>query len=227
MTLPRAVFFDWDGTLVESLNFLHMAHNHVRTHFGLAVYSFDEFKDNMKYSSRQLYPQVYGDKADQAMDILAQYMNDNHLKNIQLIDGATALLQSLHQAGIPMGVVSNKRQSFLTREIGHLGWDRYFKSVVGAGVAARDKPEADPLILALEQAGVEPGKDVLYIGDTETDLLCASAAGCTAAFLYHAQADNPLIQKYNPSYSAKNCEDLAECLLLPPNGHKFKPVISG
>lgn len=225
MNLPKAVFFDWDGTLVESLNFLHMAHNHVRSHFGLTAYSFDEFKENMRFSSRQLYPVVYGDKADEAMDILAQFMNDNHLKNIQLIDGAIELLESLHKAGIPMGVVSNKRQSFLTREIAHLGWGPYFKSVVGAGIAPRDKPEADPLVMALDQAGLKPGPEVLYIGDTETDLLCAGAAGCTVAFLYHAQSDNPLIQKYNPSYSAKNCRDLALALFPPPNSHKYKPEI--
>lgn len=225
MNLPKAVFFDWDGTLIESLHFLHNAHNHVRVHFGLTPYSLEEFKDNMKFSSRQLYPMVYGDKAPEAMDILAKFMDDNHLKNIELIDGAIELLESLHKAGVPMGVVSNKRQSFLTREIDHLGWNQYFKAIVGAGVAARDKPEADPLVLALDQAGLKPGPDILYIGDTEPDLLCAGAAGCKVAFLYHAQPDNPLIKKYNPLYTAKNCRDLAVTLFLPANSHKYKPVI--
>lgn len=223
--LPKAVFFDWDGTLVESLHFLHKAHNYVRVHFGFEPYSLDEFKNNMKFSSRQLYPIVYGDKADEAMDVLAKFMDDNHLLNIELIEGAVDLLEILHKAKIPMGVVSNKRQSFLTREIAHLGWDKYFSAIVGAGVAARDKPEADPLLLALDQAGLKPGKDILYIGDTEPDLLCGAAAGCRVAFLYHSQPDNPLIKKYNPYYAAKNCQDLALALFPPRKSHRYNPLI--
>lgn len=218
--MPKAVFFDWDGTLVESFGFLHKAHNHVRHHFGMPLYDADEFRANMKYSSRQIYPLIYGDQADKAMDVLAAYVNDNHLEHLELMEGAAGLLASLHKEGVKMGVVSNKRQAFLTREIAHLGWQDYFSAVVGAGIAARDKPEADPLLLAVTQAGLEPGADILYIGDTEPDFLCAAAAGCSFAFLYHKAPDNPLIKQYNPPYIAKDCAELAHILCLPPKGHK-------
>jgi phosphoglycolate phosphatase len=220
-SLPEAVFFDWDGTLVESLKFIFSAHNHVRMHFGFPEWTFDEYKDNMKYSSVELYPKVYGANSAAAMDVLAKFMESNHLQNLVTMDGADALLDALHQANVPMGVVSNKRQAFLVREVTHLGWDKYFKAIVGAGVAARDKPEGDPLVLALSNAGLKPGPHVLYVGDTETDLLCAGAAGCKTAFLYHSQPNNPLIQKHNPEMVAKNCEELAVALFLPANQHKL------
>ncbi len=221
MTIPRAVFFDWDGTLVETLQFIFSAHNHVRTHFGIQQWSFDEYKEHMRFSSVELYPRIYGNQADEAVKVLGEFVENNHLETLTVTEGAEALLESLHQINIPMGVVSNKRQAFLIREINHLGWEKYFKAIVGAGVAAKDKPEGDPLIFALAKADLQPGPDILYVGDAETDLLCAGAAGCATAFLYHAQPDNPLIQGYNPKMVVKNCIDLANELLLPLNQHKY------
>lgn len=223
MTLPKAVFFDWDGTLVETLDFLHAAHNHVRGHFNMPLWTLDEYKIQMKHSAKDLYPKLYGNRTQEAMDVLAVFVEANHLTNLKLCEGALDILNALHVAGIPMGVVSNKRQAFLEREITHLGWNKYFQAIVGAGIAANDKPSGDPLVLALSKAGLTPGAEILYIGDTETDLLCATAAGCRTAFLYFAQPDNPLIQKHKPAVVAANCRDLATALFPPVNKHKYSP----
>jgi len=80
-------------------------------HFGFPEWTFDEYKDNMKYSSVELYPKVYGANSAAAMDVLAKFMESNHLQNLVTMDGADALLDALHQANVPMGVVSNKRQA--------------------------------------------------------------------------------------------------------------------
>ncbi|MDB5491740.1 MAG: HAD-superhydrolase, subIA, variant 3 family protein [Micavibrio sp.] len=215
-----AVFFDWDGTLVDSLDFVFGAHNHVRTRMGFEAWSREEFVVNVKYSSRQLYPRIYPGREEEAFDLLARFMDENHLKDIILIPGALELLETLHSAGIPMGVVSNKRDAFVKKEATHLGWDRFFKIVVGAGYAANDKPDAEPLVRALAEAGLRAGHNILFVGDTETDLLCAKNASCTAAFLYHDQPDNPLISQYNPDIIVRNCIDLKEKLIAPGNSHR-------
>lgn len=215
MTLPKAVFFDWDGTLVDSIAFLLMAHNHVRTHFGLPLWTPDDFKKNFKYSSRQLYPKIYPGREQESFDLLAKFMDDNHLQNLKLLDGALELIEFLHQSGIVMGVVSNKRDAFVKREVSHLGWDKYFKVVAGAGYATMDKPDAEPLVKALGEAGLSPGQDVYFVGDTETDLLCAKNAGCIGILLFHDNPNNPLIQQYNPHIAVANCVALKADILAP------------
>lgn len=210
----RAIFFDWDGTLIDSLPFLHRAHNHVREHFGFSAWSLDEYREAMKYSSRQLYPQLYGDRTDEAMNVLKDFVVANHLDFLKLMDGAEELLHSIFETGTPMGLVSNKRHLFLTREVEHLGLSRYFQVVLGAGEAANDKPSADPLLLAMQRAGLAMGPDVLYVGDTESDLECSANAGCGAAFLYFEEPENPLINKYNPEIVVRDCRALAARLGL-------------
>ena len=48
---PKAIIFDWDGTLVDTLPGLLTAHNHVRALYGLPVWTEAEFMVNIKFSS--------------------------------------------------------------------------------------------------------------------------------------------------------------------------------
>jgi phosphoglycolate phosphatase len=174
----------------------------------------DEFKTMTKYSSIQLYPKLYGDRAEHALEILKEFMISEHLKFFEPMEGAQDLLDTLYKGGIPMGLVSNKRHLFVTREIDHAGWTHYFKAIVGAGVAENDKPSADPLLHALDQAGLKPGRHVLFVGDTVSDLECAANAGCDCAFLYHAHPENPLIAQYKPALAVKDCPALLQELTI-------------
>lgn len=212
---PKAIFFDWDGTLVDTLDFVFRAHNHVRERLGEPLWSQEEFKGHTKFSSVQLYPRIYGDRAQEAMGFLEQFMNENHLKpeNLVLLDGVKPFLEEAAQAGIVMGVVSNKRHMFITREISHMGLDRYFVSVVGAGVAANDKPSADPLLFALKESGLEAGRDVWFVGDTEPDILCARAAGCPAILLHRDKDHQTLIDLHKPEMVVRDMASFRERLL--------------
>jgi phosphoglycolate phosphatase len=86
-------------------------------------------------------------------------------------------------------VVSNKAGAFLRREVAHLGWDRFFGSVIGAGDASADKPAPAPLHLALSQLGRTADPSVWYMGDTALDMQAAKAAGATAVLIGNAEHD--------------------------------------
>jgi phosphoglycolate phosphatase len=212
--MKKAVFFDWDGTLVDSLPFLHLAHNHAREALGYPLWSMEEYKGYMLFSARELYPRLYGDHAEEAWNTLYGFISENHLKHITLIDGALELIETLQCHGFPMGVVSNKRNDVLRKEIEHLGWQKYFGSYFGAGVAAKDKPAGDPLFYALEHHPEEISiNDVIYVGDTESDLGCAQEAGCPCAFILHPPQRYDLVEKYNPAIIAHNLVELKEKLI--------------
>jgi phosphoglycolate phosphatase len=212
--MTKAVFFDWDGTLVDSLPMLHGAHNHVRQTFDLPIWDRDEYMKHMLHSTRELYPRIYGDRAQEGIDILYKYITDNHLDHLSLIDGAEDVLLMLKERGVPMGLVSNKRNDVLRREVEHLGWQKYFDVYIGAGVAAMDKPSGAPLIHAL---GLHPRgltiDNILYVGDTESDLSCAKEAGCPVIFITHPPRRDDLIARYNPLHVVNNLLELKEKLI--------------
>ncbi len=215
MSKPDAIFFDWDGTLVDTLPGLLIAHNHVRTHFALEHWTRDQFHKEMKYSSRELYPKIYGDRADEAVTILRSYMDKNIIKHLTPLKNAEVALRRIHKAGIPIGIVSNKRQEFLTREIEHLGWGRYISIEAGSGFAERDKPSGIPIRKALAAIKLEPENSMIwFVGDTETDMLAAADAACLPVLILHGEQRSEIIEKHAPAYVFNDCQELITALEL-------------
>lgn len=214
--MTRAVFFDWDGTLVDSLPLLFASHNHVRGILGYPLWTPEEYKKAIVFSTRELYPRLYGDRAGEAQEMLYNFIRDNHLQSLELLEGAQDLVETLFGHGVTMGVVSNKRHDILRREVEYLGWDKYFVVYNGAGVAKADKPSGEPLRYALEEHGQGLGAaDVIYIGDTESDLGCAADAGCPVAFIRHGKHDElaGLISQYKPAHVVDTLPELKKILI--------------
>lgn len=214
---PPAIFFDWDGTLVDTIPSLFTAHNHVRKHMGYEPWNMEEFYENLRFSSLELYPRIYGDNAPEALKILCDYVEQQHLQHLETLPGAENLLKTLRKKGCKTGIVSNKKHHLLLREVRHLDWHQYIECAVGAGEAEKDKPHADPLLLAFKHAGIQPHPihgwcDVWYIGDTVTDMEVAANAGCKAVLILNGENKDHLIKKFNPFLVVDGCEDLQKTL---------------
>jgi phosphoglycolate phosphatase len=205
----KAVFFDWDGTLVDSLGLLFNSHNHVRGVFGLPLWTREEYSKAMASSTRELYPSIYGDRALEAQGVLYEFIKANHLDHLKLMPGAVELLDMLLAMNVPMGVLSNKRNDVLVREVESLGWQKYFDVYIGAGVAEKDKPSPIPLHYCIGLHKAKPVVDaLLYVGDTETDLRCARDAGAKLAYVQHDKPRPDLIAMYRPEIAVNNLAEL-------------------
>lgn len=207
---PDAIFFDWDGTLVDSLPALLTFYNHVFEKFGHPQIDIEQAKKTIRLSAREVFPKIFGDKADEAFAVYFDIVEKTHLTHLTAFVDSFPFLQHLSDMKIPLGVVSNKRHKFLLREINHLGWDKYLTSNIGAGEAAKDKPAPDPLIMAAEKMGLNPSQDeIWYVGDTETDMLAAVAAGFQPIFIEHGLGTRQDCEKHAVSpYFVKDLPDL-------------------
>lgn len=175
---PTAVLFDWDNTLVDTWKTIFEAVNQTLVAFGKEPWTETVALGNIQHSGREAFPRLFGDKASEARDFLYKIIEEDTLQGLNPMPEAEPLLQILKQKGIPLGVVSNKASAFLRREVAHLEWGGYFDVLVGAGDAARDKPAADPIFLALESLNVPVSSGVWMVGDAPVDWECAVAAGC-------------------------------------------------
>ena len=209
----KAIIFDWDGTLVDTCGLILNAHNHVREHYNLEKWTMEDFLGRASKSAREYYPEVYGDQAEEAQVILYDFVEEHHLNFLKPINGTKEILDQLAALGVPLGIVSNKRHPTLHKEIEYLGWGNYFKVVIGAGFADKDKPSPEPLNLALQSIDTKLGtSEVLYIGDTETDLMTAQNAKMDIAFI----PENPredLIERYSPKFTGHNIEILLQPII--------------
>jgi phosphoglycolate phosphatase len=194
---PRAILFDWDNTLVDSWATIHEALNLVMGAMGKPPWTIEETRRRVRLSLRESFPVHFGARWEEARDIYLDRFRAIHLDRLTSLPGRGELLQGLAAEGVFLGVVSNKTGALLRREVERLGWWNYFGSVVGAGDAIADKPDAAPVRMALEPSGLSPGEAVWFVGDTGVDMECAHNSGCLPVLL-GGEAGSPEMLEYPP-----------------------------
>ena len=141
MTLPppKALLFDWDNTLVDSWVVIHHAMTATFEALGQRPWTLEETKRNVRKSARDSFPELFGERAEEATEVFYRTYEADHLEKLQALPGAAEMLRSLAAAeDLLLGVVSNKRGRLLRLEAAELGWDRYFGPLVGATDAVKD-----------------------------------------------------------------------------------------
>lgn len=181
---PRAVVFDWDNTLVDTWPVIHSSFETTLKAMGHAPWTLEQTKDRVSKSMRDAFPELFGDRWEEAREIYYRAFESVHLEELVPLDNALAVLDHLRGRDVPMALVSNKTGRYLRREVEHLDWGGYFGAVVGAGDAARDKPDPESLALALDPMGLSAGPDIWFVGDSRSDLELARNAGCTGILVH-------------------------------------------
>jgi phosphoglycolate phosphatase len=211
---PRTVLFDWDNTLVDTWGVIHQAINATLAELGRPTWSFAETQARVRRSAREAFPAWFGADAERAAEIFYARFERDHLDGLQPRPGAAAMLAALAGAGYDLAVISNKRGDLLRREVAHLGWQPHFRRLVGAGDAARDKPDPAAVALALTDApaGPDAPERVWLVGDTDIDLVCAANAGCVPVLLRESPPGPGEFDAAPPAHHAPGCVEIAEML---------------
>ena len=208
---PKAVLFDWDGTLVNSWPIIHESMNQTLEAMGHVKWTVEETNERVRRSLREAFPPIFGDRWEEARDIFYSAYRAVHLERVEKKEGAEELIEVLFKLGVYLGVVSNKSGGHLRAESKKLGWDRYFEGrLIGATDARRDKPATDPVYMALTGSGISPGSDVWFVGDTWVDIACGRAANCYTILIGENTPDEPEFVDHPPHEYFLNCRVLME-----------------
>lgn len=208
---PKAILFDWDNTLMDTTPVLYKAFCVLREHYNLPEYSMEEYQKRTGLSLRETFPDLFGDKWEEAKQVYLDAYRAHHLAMLTPFDRAKEVVELACRKTGRVGVVSNKTGAILREEIAHLGWQSYFHAVVGAGDAEHDKPAADPVFKALEGTGIvyENGKlsaSVWFVGDGDADMECARVSGCLPVRMAEESKDGSDVLR------VKNCRELSDIL---------------
>lgn len=180
----RAVVFDVDGTLLDTLPSLAAAANEVLAEAGLRAVPADLLRPALSEGLAPMFQhalalQAEPTAADRAGALEARYFAvyaQRWLAQAMPYAGVPAMLAELKSQGLRLGLCSNRDRPSVNALLACTALDIGFDAVVGLGDAARPKPSADPLLRVLQQLGVSPAQ-VLFVGDSAMDARCAEAAG--------------------------------------------------
>lgn len=187
--LPKAIFYDWDGTLADSLAFIARIHNQVRVEFGLQPFTPEEAEVKLVRAAAEVFPEIYGDRWKEAYDRLYVLYDQQHLQSLSKKPATEEVLKTAQSKGLLQGICSNKRGLYLRPEVTYSALDAYFDGCVyGAGDVANAKPAPDMLLLAAEHHGVAP-TECWYVGDTASDMHAAVAAKMRGVYIGQHNAE--------------------------------------
>ena len=210
---PRAILFDWDNTLVDTWVIIHHALKATFEAMGQEPWTLAEARQRVRESARDAFPKLFGARADEALAVFYGTYEADHLEMLTPLPGAEAMLQRLAQApDLFLGLVSNKKGSLLRLEAEALGWSPYFSSMVGANDAARDKPAPEAVALALAPGALTAGPEVWFVGDTDIDMTCALATGCTAILLRPEPPGDREFAGCQPNHYIDGCDALIDLI---------------
>ncbi|MEQ8857215.1 MAG: phosphoglycolate phosphatase [Pseudomonadales bacterium] len=175
--------FDLDGTLVDTASDINAALNHALVSAGFPAVDEDLTRHWIGHGARILIEQAlerHG-RSPESVDALLDRFIDHYEANIAALSQpypeVVETLELLRERGAKLAVVTNKRTQLTEPLLDALDLTRHFHSIVCGDTAAHPKPAADPALHACRALGLSPDA-VLFVGDSETDVACARAAGC-------------------------------------------------
>lgn len=130
----------------------------------------------------------------------AAYWNhamSRYADSISLFAGIPALLDALHSAGCVLGIVTSKTVAEFEKDFAPFGIVPCFQTVICADDTRRHKPHAEPLLAYLQRTHTDQ-TNVLYIGDSRFDSLCAHHAGVDFALAGWGTHEPTLPAQYLP-----------------------------
>lgn len=182
----RAVIFDLDGTLVDSMPLVLRAFAHALEPFRPDLNVSDIFQRLGGPPARALL-ELTGDetKAAEALRRLDSFGFDNGAL-VQPFAGMYDILNTLKERGIALGIWTG-RDRFTTRAIleAH-DLSRFFKVVVCGDDLATHKPHPEGLVSILRALGVSPD-EAIYAGDADADVLGGAEAGVRTVLIRHGR----------------------------------------
>jgi len=176
----RAVLFDLDGTLIDSIALIVDAMHHAFEGFDGPRPSAAEWTLGIgtplwlqlaQYARNEV-------ETNQLRDRYRAFQMLNHDRYIKAYPGVAETLAALEGRGLAMAIVTSKLDQLARRNLEYTGLARHFPFVVGVESTTKHKPEPEPVLFALEKLAV-PAAETVFVGDSPHDVSAGNSAGVT------------------------------------------------
>ena len=213
----KAVIFDLDGTLLNTIEDLANACNYALTEMDLPTYTVEEYKHLVGDGRRNLIlrmlpEQLRTDEAavERASGLFDQYYQAHMQDCTAPYSGIEKLLAALKAKGLRLGVVSNKPHEFVTQIV-----EQYFPGVFDSVAGQQGtlvKPDPAALNRVIADFGLHPDQ-VLYVGDSNVDIFTAHNAKTADCGVLWGFRDEAELEEAGAKQIAASPEDILTLVL--------------
>ena len=181
--MKKAVIFDLDGTLADTIASITYCGNLALSRFGLPSFGEEDYKHFVGDGAAMLIRRALlaaGDERlehfDEVYETYLEIFAKDCMYQVKPYEGICALLEELKRLSVRIAVLSNKPDADSRRVVEALFGKGYFDFVQGQRADIPRKP--DPAgVYRIMEAFVLPAGDFLYVGDSGVDMKTGRAAG--------------------------------------------------
>ncbi len=213
----RAVFFDLDGTLVDTAPDMVSVLCDLLADNGFTPLPYATARASVSNGAAGLIRLAFPDVDDAERQRLHHEYLDRYEQSVcvksEVFPGLLEILDELDSSGRPWGIVTNKPQRMTEPLVAKLGLAERAACVVSGDTLPQRKPDPAPLVYASRLAGVAPEQSV-YVGDAERDIAAGRAAGMAtiaAIYGYIVDGDDPI--RWQADQVAADTASLGQLLL--------------
>lgn len=211
----KAVIFDLDGTLLNTLEDLTDSVNVALHQYGYPMRSIEEVRKFVGNGIHKLIERAVPEEStEDEIEHVFNAFREHYLVHCQdktkPYDGIIPMLDTLNQIGYALAIVSNKADAAVKK----LSADYFPKQItvaIGEKEGVKRKPAPDSVYEALRELGVAK-EDAIYVGDSDVDIATAKNAGLPCISVTWGFREEAFLKTKEPDYLIHTPEEIFEIL---------------
>ncbi|SDL87635.1 HAD family hydrolase [Sediminibacillus halophilus] len=173
----KAIIFDFDGTLANTLPVNIFGFQEVFKKFDQKDYSKEEIKEMFGPPEPELIEQnLQSNDVKGAVSYYYQQYEENHNRLVDNNQEIDQLLSNLKDREMKLGVVTGKSRKSFEYSLAELNMKKYFDILITGDDVKEAKPAPEGILQALKKLEVSP-EEAMYIGDSDDDMNAGKKAG--------------------------------------------------
>jgi phosphoglycolate phosphatase len=201
--MKKAVIFDLDGTLADTLESLQYCSNYAIGTCGFPEIPLEKYKlfvgDGAVTQIKRCLAysgDIEGEFFEKAFFHYQMFFKEHCMHNVKPYEGIVEMLDELKKSGIKIAVFSNKPHERTVDVIESLFGKGYFDEILGQTDDRPKKPRPDGVFYLAEKMGVSLD-EIAYVGDTNTDMTTGKSAGVWTIGVLWGFRDREELEKFH------------------------------
>lgn len=211
----KAVIWDLDGTLLNTLDDLAASVNAALAMNGMPLRSTEEVRAFVGNGIRNLMMRAVPDGEanpafDKALEDFTRHYGAHSRDRTRPYDGILEMLDRLSAVGVKHAIVSNKID-FAVKELSRAYFGERMCAAIGDDPSRARKPAPDSVLAAMREMGVT-AQETVYVGDSDVDVLTARNAGVPCVAVLWGFRDEACLRAAGAERLARTPDELREII---------------
>lgn len=206
----KYLFFDLDGTLVDTTQGVIDSFNYALKHFGHAeIPQSEQYKymgPPLQYSFQNFAGLSIQDSQD-AVNLYRKRYSEVGIDKCEIFPEIPSILSKAKEKGYSLAVATSKNENEAFKVLDKYNLTKYFDCISGSSSDGRIESKKDVIIQALKRLGISDYNSVLMIGDRKYDIIGAKECKIDSAGIYTGYAEENELENASATFTFKSLKD--------------------